>query len=366
MTKRCNRCICDETIPGILFDENGICSCCHEYDKFDKQYPISDYALNELWKKIHGAGRNKKYNCIVGVSGGCDSSYLLYEVVRQGLRPLAVHYDNGWNLEIAVSNMKTLSAYLNVPLEIYTPNPAECNDIWRSFIKALVPDLEASTDIAFTTTLYKAAEAHKVKYILIGHSFRTEGIAPIKMAYMDGRYIADVHKRFGRQPLGTFPNLWMLRWLYWLLIGIKRARPLYYLDYNKDRAKELLSTIGWKWYGGHHKENLFTEFFIDYFRYTLCGIDSRLIELSALIRSGQMSREEALGMIEKPVQVRADLVKTVMDRLSLTPEDLKPPENTYRDYRTYKQVFEKLRWLFWLAYKMDYVPRTFYKKYCRR
>ena len=363
---RCSRCICDETIPGISFDEDGVCNYCHEYDRFDLQYPISDHKLNELLEKIRRAGRKKEYDCVVGVSGGCDSSYLLHEAVRWELKPLAVHYDNGWNTEIAIDNMKILSAYLDVSLEIHAVDPVECNDIWRSFVKASVPDLEAPTDIALITTLYKAAAAHGVKYILIGHSFRTEGVAPIGMAYMDGRYISSVQKEFGSQPLSTFPNLWISKWLWWLSLGIKRVRPLYYIDYNKDKVKKLLSSIGWKWYEGHHMENSFTEFFVNYFRHVLCGIDSRLIELSALIRSGQMSREEALDVVKEPMRVRIDLIGMVMDKLSLTLSELRPPRNTYRDYRTYKQVFERLRWLFWLAYKADLVPKTFYMKYCRK
>ena len=176
---KCSRCVCDESIPGFEVDDQGICNYCKLYDKLDKQYPIDEFIINNLIQQIKKSGRGKKYDCIIGISGGCDSSYLLYKAVEWGLKPLAVHYDNGWNTEIASSNMKKIIESLKIDLKIYTVSISEINDIWKSFLKSGVPDIEAPTDIALTTITYKAAADNNIKYILSGHSFRTEGVAPL-------------------------------------------------------------------------------------------------------------------------------------------------------------------------------------------
>jgi len=366
--KICKRCIYNDTIPGISFDNDGICNYCHIHDEFEKSYPISEEIMDKLVKRIKKKGKNKKYDCVVGISGGCDSSYLLYKVVDLGLRPLAVHLDTGWNTKIAEYNMELVCSSLNVDRKNYSVDNEEYNDLYRSFIKASVPDLEATTDIALTTSLYKAAEEFNVKYILNGHSFRTEGIAPIGVAYMDGKYISDIHQKFGEIPMKTFPNLWMHSWLKWMiLLRIKRVRPLYYMNYNKEEAKKLLfERFGWKWYGGHHSESIFTHFFINYFRYKIMGIDSRIIELSALIRSGQKNREDALKEVESDPFISDEIIETVCNKLNLDVKNISPPIFTYKNFNTYKHVFVKYKMFFWILYKFGLIPKTFYVKYTSR
>lgn len=370
MPVECSVCICDTSIPEFEIGSHGICNFCEQHHQFDEQYPIDVELLINIAQKICSKGRNKPFDCVVGISGGCDSSYLLYRVVKLGLRPLAVHYDNGWNYQFATRNMKILTKALNVPLEIYRVNVKEMNDIWKSFLQASVPDIEAPTDIGLTTVLYKAAEKHGIKYILEGHSFRTEGIIPTGVSYMDGRYIANVHKRYGTIPIRTFPNLWLSDWMRWLCKGIRRLRPLYYMNYRKkDASKLLYELFGWQPYPEHHGDNLFTAFFQYYFRRVICKIDVRKIELSALIRSGHITKEEAQEKLNQKL-VFSD-VEFVRKRLNIAERlwnkmlENSPPLFSHLDYETYKTSFKHLRWFFWLMYKWNRVPKTFYEKYCR-
>jgi N-acetyl sugar amidotransferase len=370
----CARCVYDARVPGISFDAAGICNYCRVHDEMDAQYPVGaagDLALEQLAERVRRDGRGKDFDCVVGVSGGCDSSYMLLKMVELGLRPLAVHFDNTWNSPIATQNIYNVLEVLKVELSTYVVNNSEYDDIYRSFLMAGVKDIESPTDIGLTTVLYQAAEKHHVRYIIEGHSFRTEGVAPLGWIYMDGRYIADVHARFGQLPMKTFPNLWMKDFLRWATVrNIKRIRPLYHMDYRKEDAKALLTRdFGWEWYGGHHLENRFTAFFHTYFLPKRYGIDARLLGHAALVRSGQMSRDDALLALKEPIVPDMQVVDLVKKRLELTTAELdallEAPQRHYSDYRTYKATFERLRPLFWLLYRADRVPRSFYMKFTR-
>jgi len=372
MAKRCARCLNDETVAGITFDSGGICNYCHIHDRFDHEYPTGPEGMKRLHQiadRIRKEGHSKKYNVVVGVSGGCDSSYLLYVTKQLGLRPLAVHFDNTWNTPVAKENMRNVLKALDVDLYTYVVDDKEYDDICRSFLESGTPDIDIPNDIALATALYVAAEMHSVGYIFIGHSFRTEGIAPLGWTYMDGKYIESVQRQYGTRPLKTFPNLWLSDFLRWLAIkGIKRIRPLYYTDYIKKDAMELLSNdLGWEWYGGHHLENRFTVFAQTYFLPKRYGIDMRLLGHSALVRSGQMTRKQGLELIRRPQGYDPKLVGMVGKRLGFSAEEfgriMRQPKKTYRDFRTYKQTFERTRWFWWLMYKFNRVPKSFYIKY---
>ena len=368
----CARCLYDETTPGISFDSAGVCSYCHVHDAMDRQYPTGaagEAALAATAERIRRAGRGKRYDCVVGVSGGCDSSWMLWKMVDLGLRPLAVHFDNTWNSPIATTNIYNVLEKLGVELYTYVVNNREYDDIYRAFMLAGVKDVEAPTDIGLAATLYMAAEKHGLKYIIEGHSFRTEGVAPLGWIYMDGRYIRSVHQAYGTRPMRTFPNLDMGRFLRWAAIrNIRRIRPLYHLDYRKDEAKRFLTeNLNWEWYGGHHLENRFTAFWHTYFLPRRYGIDARLLGHSALVRSGQLSREAALADLAKPVEADPDIVELVKKRLRFSDAEFEAvmnlPRRHYSEFPTYKRAFERLRPLFWLLYKLDRVPRSFYKKF---
>lgn len=370
--QRCGRCLYDETVPGISFDGAGVCNYCHVHDQMDRQYPVGRSGaliLEGIADRIKVAGRGHKYDCVVGVSGGADSSYLLYRMVKLGLRPLAVHFDNTWNSPIATQNIYNVLDRLGVELYTHVVNNREYDDIYRAFLLAGVKDIEAPTDIGLAATMFQAADKFGIKYIIEGHSFRTEGIAPLGWIYMDGRYVESVHKQFGTRPMETFPNLTIVNQLWWALVrNIRRIRPLYYIDYHKEEAKQLLAAeLGWEWYGGHHLENRFTAFWHTYFLPRRYGIDARLLGHAALVRSGQLSREAGLAALSEPIKADPEILELVKKRLGFTDAEFEAvldlPHKNYWDYRTYKQTFERLRPLFWALYKLDRFPKSFYMKF---
>jgi len=371
----CSRCVYDSTVPGISFDADGVCNYCHVHDNLASEYPSGEKGRNLLLKlvaKIKHAGRGKNFDCIVGISGGCDSSYLLYKAKELGLRPVAVHFDNGWNSKIADENMRKITKKLKVNFVTHSVDQNEYNDIYKSFLKAGVPDLEIPTDIGMTSVLNAAAETYGLSYVLNGHSFRTEGFSPIGWTYMDGKYIEDVQKIYGTYELMTFPNMKMIRFLKWMLIHrIKRIRPLWYIDYCKEEVKKfLVDEFGWQWYGGHHFENRFTAFITSYFLPVRWGIDKRKTEFSALIRSGQMNRHYALSKLKQQPYLEDALIELVQKRLRLSNAEfdqlLHLPQRSYKDFKTYKRTFELMRPFFWIMSRMNYVPKSFYLKYAKK
>jgi hypothetical protein len=374
--KMCARCIITSDVPRSGLEQSDTCFYCGLHDSLDAQYPIgpeSLAALSSFAERIKRDARSNgsKYDCILGVSGGTDSSFLAHLLVELGVKPLAVHFDNTWNSPTATGNIYAVLDKLGVDLETYVVDNAEYDDIYRAFMLAGVKDIEAPTDIGFMGVLYRAAEKHGIKHIVEGHSFRTEGISPMGWLYMDGGYIEDVHRQYGSVPMKTFPNMAFgdfLRWSTWN--AIQRTRPLYWLDYQKEDAKKFLATtFGWKWYGGHHLENRFTAFYHTYFLPKRWGINFRQIELSALVRSGQMERSVAVETFLAPRQGDADIIGLVTKRLGFTDQEfdavMNLPHRTYREFGTYKKRFERLRPLFWLLWKLNRVPRSFYEKFCK-
>jgi N-acetyl sugar amidotransferase len=370
----CVRCVYGDRMPGISFDGDGICNYCHLHDAMERQYPTGPEGariLDDTVARIREAGRGRTYDCVVGVSGGCDSSYMLYKLVEYGLRPLAVHFDNTWNSPIATTNIYNVLEKLGVELDTFVVNNREFDDLSRSFLLAGVKDIDITTDIGLTTTLYRAAEKHGVKYIMEGHSFRTEGIAPLGWVYMDGKYIESVHRQFGTRPMKTFPNLWLGDFLRFAAVrNIRRIRPLYNIDYQKDEAKRFLSeNLNWTWYGGHHLENRWAAFVHTYFWRRRYGIDGRLLGHAALVRSGQLARSDALADLVDPPEIIGEVVELVKNRLRFSDEEfeamMEGPRRTYADFKTYKRTFERLRPLLWMLYKADRVPKSFYLKFTR-
>jgi len=369
----CQRCLYDETIPMIEFDESGVCNYCRNHERLERQFPTGkegEAIIGPILEQIKQEGKGKKYDCVIGVSGGCDSSYLVYQMVERGLRPLAVHYDNTWNSPIATQNIHNVLSHLKVDLDTYVVNNREMDDLYRAFMLSGVKELEAPTDIALLTTLYRAAAKHGVHYIIDGQSFRTEGATPPGWMYMDGGYIQDIHRRFGRRQMKTFPNLTLARFIrYTAFHSIKRIQPLFYIHYQKEEAKKFLSeNLGWKWYGGHHLENRMTTFFHTYWLPVRFGLDFRLVNNSAMVRSGQMTRDEAKEVVRRPPDCDPELIDMVKKRLDLSDTEfdavISSPHRSHLDYKTYRPAFAKLKLLFWLLYKQKKVPESFYRKFC--
>lgn len=369
----CKRCIYDNSVPNIFFDKEGICNYCRQIEELEFQFPNDERGALELQRlvdEMKEAGVGKKYDALIGVSGGCDSSYLMHLMKKKyGLRLLAVHFDNTWNTQIANENILSLTKKLDIDIFTYSVDADEYNDILLSFLKAGVRDIECPTDIALATTMNIAAEKYGIKYKIDGHSFRTEGSAPMGWIYMDAKYIESVHNKFGKIPMKTFPNLWLHKQLKWMLFNqIKSIRPLYYLSYDKEAAKKLLMTeYDWQWYGGHHLENVTAAFFHSYFFPKRWNSDFRIVGYSAYCRDGRMTREDALELMKQPPHMEEGLLEDYKERLKLTDSEfdeiMSLPKKYYTDFKNYKKTFERMRPFFYLMAKAGFIPWSFYIKY---
>lgn len=361
----CARCVIHSDVPGVSFDDDGVCSYCHLHKVLEAQWPTGAEGrrmLDAQVERIKSQGKGRRYDCVVGVSGGTDSTYLLYLARQLGLRPLAAHFDNGWNSETAVGNIKQALTRLDVDLQTYVVDWDEFRDILLAFLRASFPWADAPTDLAIDATLYRVAAAEGVRTILNGSSFRTEGKMPAEWTYMDGRSARAIHRRFGTMKMSSFPNLTLPRFGYYAFWKrIHTLRPLNFIDYRKDEAREVLQReLGWRYYGGHHHESIYTRFVYCYLLPEKFGIDKRIITHSALVRTGELTRDEALADLRRPAlppDKMAEDVEYVVRKLGLSREDfdsiLQLPAKSFRDYPSYYPLFEKLgtaiRWALKLA-----------------
>lgn len=297
--KICSRCVMDESADEIEFDEEGVCNFCKEYEDRVKNEMFEDKekALKELVIKIKEEGKDKPYDCIIGVSGGVDSSFVAHIVKEHGLRPLAIHLDNGWNSELAVSNIEKLLNQLDIELYTHVVNWNEFKDLQKSFIKSSLRNLEIPTDHAIGALLLQMANRYNIRYILNGSNLVTEGILPLSWVgrNIDHRLLTSVHKEFGTQKLKTYPSVRLTEFAYYILVKkIKYIPFLNYVEYNKEDAISFLEErYGWRRYAGKHFESIFTRFYQGYMFPEKYGIDKRKAHLSTLIMSGQMSRDDA-------------------------------------------------------------------------
>lgn len=350
--RQCKKCILDTNDDfEIIFDESGVCNYCTDYISKYVNTNISEDArkkkLSDLVSKIKASARKKKYDCIMGLSGGVDSSYLTLVVKQMGLNPLLVHFDNGWNSELAVQNIERILRDTGFDLFTYVVDWNEFKDLQLSYIKAGVPDWEVPTDHGFQVCLYEQARKHKVKYVLTGHNHQTEAILPNVMRWnkWDADNIEDIQQRFASGKLKSFPLMGFFRQSWYLLIlKIKRVNFLEYVDYNKEAAKELMKQqLGWRDYGGKHFESIFTRFYQGYVLKEKFGFDKRKAHLSNLILSGQMTRDQALSEILEPAYEKTLFEQDfnyVAKKLDLSPEDFKAllskPNKSHLDYKSYE------------------------------
>lgn len=350
----CTKGVWDDTIPGILFDEEGVSNFCRLQEKLMADHPRGEKGQddwNALVAAMKKSGRANQYDCIIGVSGGVDSSYLMHMAKQYGLRPLAVNLDNGFNSEIAVQNIYKVTTRLGIDLETYVIDYEEVKDLLRAYMKAGMPWIDTPTDLAIKATMYKIARSEGIRYILRGNDFRSEGKQPKEWTYSDSKQLLYIHKRFGAGiALKTYPLLTLPLQIYSGLVkGTKDIRPFYYLDYNKQDAKLLMmSEYDWKDYGGHHHENLFTKFSMAYWLPRKFGIDKRKINLSAQVLSQAITREEALALLAQPFASANELEQTrqyVVKKLDLTEEEfnqiwLAPAKQTFDYPSNYALIFE--------------------------
>jgi N-acetyl sugar amidotransferase len=298
--KKCKKCLLDNISDvNITFDENGVSNYFHEYNNFVKNLPSKEARLNmfeNFIKKIKNSKNGKKYDCILGLSGGLDSSYLALIAKDQGLNPLVVHFDYGWNTDIAIRNIELITKKLNFDLYTFVIDWEMIKDIQRSYYLASVIDLDVPADHTIFGAIFKIAKKMNIKYILSGSNYQTEFIMPKSWNYLktDLINIKNIHKQFGNRKFEKIPTNGIIQQLKYRFYGIKSIPLLYYTDYNKnDVILRLKQEIGWQDYGGKHFENIYTRFYQGYVLPYKFGVDKRKAHLSNLIFSGQMNLEEA-------------------------------------------------------------------------
>jgi N-acetyl sugar amidotransferase len=311
MTKKfvqCVRCVMDTTDPDIKFDSEGVCNYCREAEKELPKFRFTPeqekVALNRFSTEIKNSAKGH-YHAIIGLSGGVDSSYVTHLAKSMGLNPLIVHFDNGWNSEKSVSNIKKIVDKCGFDLETYVINWPEFRDLQRSFFKAGVVDIEILSDHAIMATMFKLRRKHKIKYVLSGSNYVTEHGMPLAWLWrkQDLTNIKAIQKQFGTKPLKEFPTLSSIEFQFIKMFGWGGIyiEILNHINYSKKKALDVLvKEYGWEYYGGKHYESTFTKFYQAYVLPQKFTYDKRKVHLSALIRNGELKRDEALKELDKP------------------------------------------------------------------
>lgn len=352
MHKICSSCIMDSSDPNITLNNEGVCDYCNNFQlNIMPSWNKGASGLGELSsisKEIRAHGQSKEHDCIIGLSGGLDSSYVAYVAVKKmGLRPLLFHVDAGWNTEDAMHNVQAIATGLERPLHIETIDWAEMQDLQLAFLKSQIPDQDLPQDAAFFSALYKYARKNKIKYVITGANYSTECCREPEewggYPGIDKRLILDIHSQFGKRKLITFPliDIFTYKILYQRFLGMKIVKPLNLVPYvKKDAEDELISLFGWRPFKHKHHESRFTRFYEDYWMPRKFGYHKRRAHFSSLIMTGQMTREEALKRIAKPELSEEFLQEEfnyIAHRLGLTPAQLQEifegENKTYKDYK---------------------------------
>ncbi|RUO37303.1 LPS biosynthesis protein [Aliidiomarina shirensis] len=354
----CSRCVMDTTDSEITFDANGVCDHCIDFDKNVRPNwhtdARGDAELKRIITKIKEDGKGRDFDCIIGMSGGADSSYLLHVAVKKyGLRPLVFHVDGGWNSQIAVNNINVMIEKLGLDLYTEVINWEEMKDFQLAYFKAGVANIDVPQDHAFVATLYNFAAKYKIKYILNGGNISTECVRnPLEWIYYgtDMAQIRDIRRRFGTNPMKTYPFSSVLRHKVYLryIRKVQVVKPLNYFPYIKEQAmQDLADEYGWIPYPQKHFESRFTKFYEGYWLPKKFGYDTRKVQYSSLILTGQMTREEALEKLKKPVISDADAkhdFEYIATKLGISVEELQKyfdqPNKTYRDYKNQQTLFD--------------------------
>jgi len=377
--RECTRCVQDTTVPGIEFDKNGVCNFCRGHDELTRIFPNDERGekfLSNLFSKIKKDGKNKPYDCVVGISGGRDSTYLLWCCVKiWKLRVLAVHFNDGFDNPVAGENMLKAVEKLGIKLITITSDWREAKDLKITFLKASTPDLNLGTDIGIASSIYSVAHKEKIKHVLIGQSFRTEGIKPLSWAFFDGDYLRNVQKEFGTvelrkwQPDNAGFNFGIKELFYYSIIkNIKTYTPFYYFPYiRKDGQAIIEKELGWVYPGAHYFDDLYHSL-IKYVHRVKFNIDMNMNSDSGMVRSGQLDREFALKRkhgiyaIEDP-----KVIDLCIKRLALSKEDfesyLNLPVKTFRDYKTSYNIIKWMRFPIYILCQLHIIPKITYYKY---
>jgi len=375
----CTRCVQDSTVPGISFDAKGECNFCALHDKMTDLFPNDERGeafLAKTFAKIKAEGKNKKYDCIVGISGGRDSTYLIWKIVKDwGLRPLAVHFNDGFDNPVGGENMIKAVKKLGVELRTITSDWREAKDLKISFLKASTPDLNLGTDIGIASSLYGMANKENIKYILIGQSFRTEGVKPLSWSYFDGDYLRNVQNQLGTVKLKKWEannpnfNLGIKELLYYTAVkGIKTFTPFYYHNYVRKDAEEIIvRELEWEYTGAHYFDDLYHSL-IKYVHRVKFNIDLNMNSDSALVRSGQLDRAVALARAHSIYKIESDrIIDLCVKRLGITHEEfqsyLKFEPKTFRDYNTSYKYIRLAKLPIYVMSRLNLIPKVAYDKY---
>jgi hypothetical protein len=354
--KECKTCLFTEDIAK--FDNEGICDYCRLQEQQSKNTNPDDWPI--LLNEIKEKGVNKQYDCLIGISGGEDSSVLLYLAVKVWkLRPLVIHFNNRTNRPVADRNIRTLIDHLNVNFIEFFLDKQEYDNLTDSLLMAGVPDADIANDVCMSKIQVKTALDYGIKYILNGHSFREEGSSPKAWSVIDTTYLNDVYRKFNQKNLVNYPLLTLWDQIYSALRGLQKISPFHYHHHNRPQIIQALKSIGWEDYGGKHNENIYTAFVGNELLPKKHGIDKRRTYLSAQIREGKMTKFQAQDILAKPAFFDTnDLGERKEHILRLA----RSPIGKRSDY---KQTNYKLyRPLFWLLMKLGVVPASMYKKYC--
>ena len=356
--RMCALTLYDETIPGLTFDDVGVCSIARNGQwrlKNEVFHGEEGRQLLESWaERIKVAGKGRDYDCIIGVSGGVDSSIVAVRVKELGLRPLALHLDNGWNIDLAVSNIERLVNSLNIDLITHVVDWREIRDLQRAYIKASVMDLECVSDHAINTLLYQTAHKMGIKYVIHGGNVATESTMPSSWGYdkRDGKNLLAIHKAYGEVALKTYPYMKPYQLFWYLFVNRIKAFPiLNYTDYNKKQAlKELKERFGYRPYDRKHGENRFTRFYQEIYLPQKFGIDKRVNHLSSLIIAGEITRDEALAEIKKPLYSSDEEhqeLEFVGKKLGFSVDELRQflsaPQRQHTDFANASKLFDHNR-----------------------
>lgn len=354
----CSRCVMRSEDDPNLEVIDGLCNHCRRYDALLPTRVLSgaegERAVERLVSAMRAARSKDGYDCLIGVSGGVDSTFVAREVVRRGLRPLAIHVDNGWNSETAVGNIAKTLDTLGIDLYTEVLDLREFYDLQRAFLLANTPDGDVPADHAIQAMMWKVARKFGIRYIVSGMNFRTEAISVPEWSYghSDWRYLKDVHRRFGRRRLRTYPHFGFAELFYTnVLRRVRIVSILNYIDYDKSKALEVLKDeLGWEAYGGKHYESIYTRFYQGYVLPTKFGIDKRRGHLSDLINSGQVTREEALRQLaadDYDERLRRRDQELFLKKLALSAEQFREimdgPVASFRDYKNSFGVINRLK-----------------------
>lgn len=357
--KRCANCLMDTTDPEITFDVLGVCSHCSRFNEITRNvwYPNAEGA--QRWRahieEIKKAGQGCEYDCIIGLSGGVDSSYLALKAKDWGLRPLVMHVDAGWNSELAVANIEAIVEYCGYDLHTFVVNWDDMRDLQLAYLRSAVSNQDVPQDHAFFAGLYHFATKNKIRYVLSGGNLATESILPAAWhgSAMDAINLKAIHKQYGDGRLKNYPTVSFFEYYIWypLVKKMKVLRPLNFMSYNKEEAlAELRVTTGYKPYPRKHGESHFTKWFQNYYLPTKFNMDKRLPHLSSLIVSGQMTRAEALKKLEEPLYDLSELDKDtdyICKKLSISrremDEFMRAVPHHYTDFSNWNDYYNFLR-----------------------